>query len=65
MNPLPTLRLPATRRSIEDEIERLISLLDSFDPDPDLEGTGDDEPNSDDEPLLGWTEPFQVAVTRK
>ncbi|CAN7563024.1 hypothetical protein [Aminobacter sp. LjRoot7] len=32
-----------TRRSIEDEIERLIAMLDAFDPDPDLE------------PYLGWT----------
>lgn len=28
---------PAVRRSIEDEIERLISLLDLVEPDPDLE----------------------------
>lgn len=28
---------PTVRRSIEDEIERLISLLDLTDPDPDLE----------------------------
>lgn len=34
---------PRTRRSIEDEIERLIAMLDTFDPDPDLE------------PYLGWT----------
>jgi len=31
------------RRSIENEIERLIAMLDRFDPDPDLE------------PHLGWT----------
>ncbi|MER9464189.1 hypothetical protein NKI80_30575 [Mesorhizobium sp. M0387] len=52
----------AVRRSIEDEIERLISLLDFVEPDPDLEpylaggievvGTddreGDDEREADD-----------------
>lgn len=32
-----------TRRSIEDEIERLIAMLDAFEPEPDLE------------PYLGWT----------
>jgi hypothetical protein len=33
----------SVRRSIEDEIERLISVLDFVEPDPDLE------------PSLGWT----------
>lgn len=57
---------PTVRRSIEDEIERLISLLDFVEPDPDLEpwlagggevvGTDDREMDaSDDEPSLGWT----------
>jgi hypothetical protein len=32
------------RASIENEIERLIALLDDMEPDPDLEDNGDDEP---------------------
>ena len=47
---------PATRRGIEDAIERLIALLDTLDPDVDLEPDSDDEPNGDDEPSLGWFE---------
>lgn len=35
----------ALRRKIEDTIERLISLLDELEPDPDLEDGGDDEPS--------------------
>ena len=37
MNARPRLPDPTVRRAIEDEIERLISLLDVIDPDPDLE----------------------------
>ena len=43
MNMHPNLHHPRTRRSIENEIERLIAMLDTYDPDPDLE------------PYLGWT----------
>jgi|GEM_PF-6948575 len=61
MNALARLSDPTVRRSIEDEIERLISLLDFVEPDPDLEpylaggievvGTDDREgDSSDDEP---------------
>lgn len=35
---------PFTRRAIEDEIERLLSMLDAMDGDCDLEDTGDAEP---------------------
>lgn len=41
---------PATRRGIEDAIERLIALLDRLDPDADLEPIGDDEETGDLEP---------------
>lgn len=37
MSALARLSDPSVRRSIEDEIERLISLLDFVEPDPDLE----------------------------
>ncbi len=40
--------LPVNRRVVEDEIERLIGLLDGIDGDENLEATGDDEPS------LGW-----------
>ncbi|MER8464153.1 hypothetical protein [Mesorhizobium sp. M1396] len=67
MSALACLPDPTIRRSIEDEIERLISLLDLVEPDPDLElylagggaevfGINDREGDaSDDEPSLGWT----------
>ncbi len=51
---------PATRRGIEDAIEQLIALLDTLDPDVDLEPDTDDEengdlePDEDSEPSLGW-----------
>lgn len=35
---------PQIRRAIEDEIERLLSMLDAMDGDCDMEETGDDEP---------------------
>lgn len=44
------------RLSVENEIERLIGMLDTLDPDPDLEDNGDGEPDADGEPSLGWTE---------
>lgn len=44
MNDRPANFLPAARRSIEDEIERLIGLLDGLDVDADLEDAGDAEP---------------------
>jgi len=48
MNDRPANFLPAERRAVEDEIERLIGLLDGIDGDENLEATGDDEPS------LGW-----------
>lgn len=39
---------PATRRSIENAIERLIALLDTLDPDADFESDADGEPS------IGW-----------
>src|SRR5690242_6077561 len=38
------------RQEAQDEIDRLIALIDRIDGDPDLEATGDDEPS------LGWLE---------
>ena len=49
----PTWRgrpVPLSRRAIEDEIERLIDLLDAADDDPDLEDGADDEDGGDTEP---------------
>lgn len=51
----------ASRRAVEDEIERLIGLLDGIDGDPDMEpwlGDGDDREldGSDDEPSHGWSD---------
>lgn len=47
----------AMRRRIERAIERMIQALDAFDaPTEDLEDVGDDEPDDDGEPSLGWTE---------
>ena len=51
MNAHVRLSDPIVRRSIEDEIERLISLLDFVEPDPDLEpdlAGGDEVVGSDD-----------------
>jgi len=56
MNDRPANFLPAARRSIEDEIERLIGLLDGMDADPDLEDADDAEP------WLGWPNGCQVAT---
>ena len=43
------------RPLIEEEIERLIGVLDLLEADPDLEENGDLEGEPDDEPELGWT----------
>lgn len=43
------------RQLIEDEIERLIGLLDAADGDSDHEDVDEDfEPDADEEPSLGW-----------
>ena len=44
-----------SRHVIEAEIERMISILDWLDDDPDLEPQGEEEPTEDTEPLYGWT----------
>lgn len=46
----------ATREQIEDEIERLIGILDAMDPDDDLEENGDREP------WLGWAEDRHAVI---
>ena len=56
MNESPANFLPGARRSIEDEIERLIGLLDGLDADADLEDAGDAEP------WLGWPNGYQIAT---
>ena len=56
MNDRPANFLPVVRRSIEDEIEGLIGLLDGMDTDADFEGTGDAEP------WLGWPNGCQIAT---
>lgn len=43
-----------SRQLIEDEIERLIALLDLMDGDADAERDDFEEPQGDDEPWLGW-----------
>lgn len=53
MNARPALFDARVRRSIEDEIERLISLLDLVDGDPDLENGHDAEPEETDCDLAG------------
>jgi hypothetical protein len=45
-----------SRRAIEDEIERLIGMLDQLDGEPDMEEPGDMEP------WLGWTSHGRGAV---
>ena len=54
--PAASRALSSTRRQrIEDRIERLISVLDAQDaPSEDRENSGDDEPDGDGEPSLGW-----------
>ena len=53
--PDSTTALEISRPIVEDEIERLIDLLDLLDADPDLETDGSDEEMPDAEPELGWT----------
>jgi hypothetical protein len=66
MSALARMQDPSVRRSIEDEIERLISLLDLAEPDPDFEpwlaggaevcGADDREGDGcDGEASLGWS----------
>lgn len=50
------IALPVTRHELEDYIASLIDLLDSIEPDPDL------EPNGDEEPSLGSIEPVHAYV---
>lgn len=63
------------RRVLEDEIERLIAMLDEIDGDADLEPDGDDEDThdredvddrehdtADEEPTLGWTVGHQFGA---
>lgn len=47
---------PTLRREIEATVERLISILDLFDGDENLEESDTDEDGGDDEPSLGWAE---------
>ncbi|UOK71554.1 hypothetical protein [Ancylobacter polymorphus] len=42
------------RERAERAIEALIAMLDELEGDPDEEDGGDDEPDSDGEPSLGW-----------
>jgi len=65
MNDRPTNFLPVERRAVEDEIERLIGLLDGMDGDENLETTGDDEPslgwpNAGQRPTLGMSDDREV-----
>ena len=58
---MPDFPLTHPRQIIEDEIERLISLLDALDGDVDHEDVDEDfEPDADGEPWLavmsGWTD---------
>jgi len=53
MNAHVALLDASVRRSIEDEIERLIALLDLLDGDPDLEDGRDDEPEETDCDVAG------------
>ncbi|WP_290774395.1 hypothetical protein [Hoeflea sp.] len=47
---------PALRRRMEQTVEHLIALLDTYDGDPDAESTGDDEP------WLGWPQQGIAAL---
>lgn len=48
---------PRLRKRIEQVIEHLVSILDQFDGDENLEDGGDDEPS------LGWTKSGYVTFT--
>jgi hypothetical protein len=55
MTARPSALNPTTRRSIEDEIDRLIALLDAMDGDPDLEGDEREiDPAEIDSPDFIW-----------
>jgi hypothetical protein len=54
--------LATLRKAARDEIERLIDFLDRAAGDPDLELTGDDEPDQSEEPSLGWTTTINQAA---
>jgi hypothetical protein len=53
-NPIEALRI--LRREAAAEVERLIAFLDALGGEPDLEDGGDDEPDDDGEPSLGWAD---------
>lgn len=55
---MPALLETLSRRAIEDEIERLIGMLDQLDGEPDMEEPGDMEP------WLGWTDRGPSALNR-
>jgi len=59
-NPIRALRI--LRKEAAAEIERLIAFLDALGGDPDLELTGDDEPEQSEEPSLGWTTTINQAA---
>jgi len=62
-NPIRALRI--LRREVAAEIERLIAFLDALGGDPDLELTGDDEPDQSEEPSLGWTDHRQPGRSNR
>jgi hypothetical protein len=49
---------PGMRDRLQQAIEALVDVLDSLEPDVDLEDNGDDELTGDEEPLLGATSGF-------
>ena len=49
---------PSMRDRLQQAIEALVDVLDSLEPDPDLEDNGDDELTGDEEPMLGATTGF-------
>jgi hypothetical protein len=68
--PAPTRLTPELRQKIEVAVDRLLTILDAADPDPDLEpmtseigfygevasgGLDECEPDENEEPDLGWT----------
>ena len=55
--PAADVGLPISREQVESQIAALIDLLDTLDPDPDLESDCDDEDGGDAEPSLGWRGP--------
>jgi hypothetical protein len=49
---------PGMRDRLQQAIEALVDVLDSLEPDPDLEDNGDDELTGDEEPMPGATTGF-------